>query len=170
MKKSTYKNVKMRDNNFRGQVFNIIKMLLIVLIIFGVFYLFTLYLVRESDSDSNDSTVSDNANISYEEILVGNSFDMSGEYLVLYYDHSEDELESKFTNLISEYKSKENSLSVYIVDMDNALNTKYISDDSNTSPKSVSELKIKGSTLIKFNNGNVIDYIEGEENITSYLE
>lgn len=162
----------MGDNSFRGQISKIIKMLLIVLIIFGVFYLFTIYLVNKSDSDSssNDSSVSDETYISYEEILAGSSFDMSGEYLVIYYNQSDDEMNSEFTNLISEYKNKDNSLSVYIVDMDNALNTKYVSNESNSSPKAASELKIKDSTLIKFNNGSVSDYIEGKDNIINYLK
>lgn len=170
MKKNTYKKEKFGDNNFKGQIFNIIKMLLIVLVVFGGFYLFTMYLVRDSKSDTDDSNVTDSMIISYDEILVGNSFDMNGEYLVLYYDHSEENLESKFTNLINQYKNKEDSLSIYIVDMNNALNTKYISDQSNSSPKSANELKIKGSTLIKFNNGNVVNYIEGEESISNYFK
>lgn len=170
MKKSTYRNIKIGDNSFKGQVSKIIKMLLIVLIIFGVFYLFTLYLVNDSDSNSNDSSINDETYISYQEILAGNSFDMGGEYLVLYYDKSDDELESKFTNLINEYNNNDNSLSVYIVDMNNALNTKYVSDESNSSPKLVNELKIKDSTIIKFSNGSVVDYVEGKDNITNYLQ
>ena len=42
-------------------------------------------------------------------------------------------------------------------------------EESNKNPTNAAELLINGSTLIKFSNNSVAEYIEGEESIKSYL-
>ena len=51
------------------------------------------------------------------------------------------------------------------MDLSEGLNKMIISDSSNSSAQTVSDLKINGHTLIKVSGGRNVKYIEGDENI-----
>ncbi len=141
----------------------------VVIIIFGLFYFLTVY-VLDNDIDISQKKYTTETAISYSEIVAGRSFSMpEKEYLVLYYDRSNSELLSTFSSSVSNYKSNDNNLTLYYVDMSNAMNSKYVSDKSNWKPTSVSELAINGPTLIHYNKGKVVDYIEGMTEVNEYL-
>jgi len=151
-----------------------VKGLIIILVVIGILSIFFLITVHITNN-SSDTTISDNkdnteAVIQYEEILAGSSFSMNEDsYLVLYYDKSDSDLSSEFSSVVSSYNNKDDALALYSVDMDSAFNKDYVKEQSNTSPKSASELSIVGPTLIKFDKGNVSEYIEGKDAILSYL-
>lgn len=165
-----YKKIDNVDTSFKEESFKVVKVLAIVLIFLGIFYLLTVYLINKDTSSSSTEKEVSEATIQYEEILAGSSFSINdSEYLVLYYDKSSDELKSNITNLISSYKEKDEHLSIYTVDMSSAFNKNFIASSSNKSPDSVSELEISDTTLIKFKDGKVVDYIENYDNINIYL-
>lgn len=146
----------------------------IIIIIFCAFYFLTLFITKDNtkskSSSNNSSSKSTSSNISYDEILLGRSFSMGdGEYLVIYYDESNEDISSEISSLISTYKNKESHLTIYSVNMNSPFNSKYVSDESNHNPNNASEMKINGPTLVKFNNNKVEDYIEGFEDISNYL-
>ena len=58
---------------------------------------------------------------------------------------------------------------IYYVDMNNALNKSFVSDESNSSASSAEELKINGPTLINFADGKIVEYVEGKDRIIDYL-
>lgn len=146
----------------------VIKCVVIVLAIFAVMYLLTVLILKKSSTDyitsKNEST-----SIQYSEILAGTSFSKKDdEYLVLFYDMDEDS-ESIYSNLISDYEAKEEHLPIYYVNLSSALNKSVIADESNKDATSIEELKISGATLIKFTSNSISEYIEGEEAISDYL-
>ena len=54
--------------------------------------------------------------------------------------------------------------------MSNGFNKKYVTDgESNKNPESVDAMSINGPTLIKVNENKVVEYIEGQDAISSYL-
>lgn len=168
-KKKMYKAEITTNTSFKESISKIIKILVIVLIIFGIFYLLTVYLTNRKESSSK--RIVSEAIIQYEEILAGSSFNMkSDEYIVIYYDKSNDDLKSNITNYITNYQDKENHLSLYTVDMSSAFNNKFNSSESNDHPSIVNDLKINGPTLIKFINHDAADYIEGVSEIENYLK
>ncbi len=168
--KAKIKNV---GNNYDGDIWNNIIIVCVIIIILCLFYILTVHITKKNNSDttSNDNKSSSNVEeISYSEIIVGRSFSISdGDYLIFYFDKSDDEINSKSNELVSNYKSSENHLDIYSVDMSDGLNKSYVSDSSNTSPSKASDIKINGPTLIKFSNNNVVEYIEGLDNISDYL-
>ena len=92
------------------------------------------------------------------------------QYLVIYYDKSDEEISSVYSQLVSDYKSKDDALSIYTVDMSSAFNKGFsTTDESNHNPTNASELLINGPTLIHFSQHSVTNYVEGEENISNYL-
>ncbi len=173
--KKMNQNVKKVDG-FAGldrEVWGKIIIVLIVFVVLGLFYLLTLYITgKENDTDSNtDNNTASTASISYDDIVLGKSFSMSeDEYLVIYYDKSDDEVSSTYSELVSNYNGKEDSLKVYTVDMSSAFNKGKATDgDSNRNPSNASELAIHGPTLIHFSNHAVSEYYEGESEITEYF-
>lgn len=167
------KNIsKQIDNmsNSNKEWMKIVRILLIVFCFLGIFYLLTVYITNNSgDSTSstkeNDSTETE---IQYDKILAGSSFSLNdSEYLVIYYDNSDEELSSEISTQLSTYSGEYN---VYTVDLSSAFNKKFISDgEVNRSPKDVSELSLNSPTLIKFKDGVVVDYVESIDSIVEYL-
>ncbi len=141
-----------------------------IIAFFLVFYLLTVYITNKNSTKTKSDDTGNEVNISYDNILLGRSFDMSdGEYFVVYYDKSNEELAKDISDIITTYETDKGDLTVYIVDMHDALNSSYSADISNTHPNSVNELQINGPTLIKFDNHEVVDYIEGIDGIRDYL-
>lgn len=174
-KKSSKKSVEREHSKviesvgeFDGNVKQIFWIVIATILVFCAFYFLTLYLTGRDSTKRNSTTTE--GTISYTEIMAGRSFSMpENEYLVLYYDKSDSELLSTYSNIVSSYRSKEDHFTIYTVDMSDALNKTYISEEKNISPSNVSELKINGPTLIRFREGQVANFVEGEADITSYL-
>ncbi len=146
----------------------VIKCIVSVLAIFGIMYLLTVLILKKSSTDYITKDV-EKTTIQYSEILAGTSFDKKdNEYLVIYYDLKEDD-NSIYQTLLSDYEAKDNHLPIYYVDLSNSMNKSVISTESNKEANSVAELQINGPTLIKFSNHKIIEYIEGKEDISNYL-
>lgn len=170
-KKKTYKKIDSVDTNFKGDILRIIKIVVAVLVFFGLFYLLTVYLVNREDSTSDAKDTTSDPTIQYQEILAGSSFDMKQEeYLVLYYDMSDEKLKSSYTELVSLYEANPEYGFIYTVNMGSAFNQAFVSEDTTTSPGDIDELKISGPTLIHFKSGSVVDYIQGYDDIKLFLE
>ncbi len=106
------------------------------------------------------------------EILAGTTFSRDKEeYMVLFYDQSDDNLVI-FNTLYSRYNEEANHLKLYIVDLSNKFNESYLAKEEekvNTNPKDASELKISGPTLIRIKDKKVTKYVSGIQNIKDYI-
>ena len=134
---------------------------IIVLIICGM--------TKKNDTSTTEKT-EEEISISYDTIVLGQSLSMGDEaYYVLFYDFSDDDTSSVYQNLFTNYQSKK-ELPIYRVDMSSGFNKNYLTDgEANYNPSSIAEFSIKGATLMKIDNHEVVDYIEGEGNITNLL-
>ena len=182
-KKTTKKNTKKSVNETRshqniidsvgGVDTNFKKIIIVVgsiIIIFAVFYFITVYVTENSTPDYSKNLTTTDGTISYSEIMAGRSFSMpEKDYYVLFYDRSNSDVLTALSGSISDYRSKDDNLALYTVDMSNAINKKYANETSNWSPSSVSELAINGPTLIHFTDGVVVEYFEGETDIVNQL-
>lgn len=175
-RKSKKKNVQMKNSEadlvLNDSIGKNIFLIFCVVVFLLAFYLLTLYITnKNSDDKKDDTTEKSETSISYDKVAAGRSFSVKdGEYLVLYYDFSDEEVLSTYDNLVNTYSGKEEHLSIYKVDMSSGFNKAYVTTgESNKSPTKEEELSINGPTLIHINNHEVVDYIEGEQEITSYL-
>ena len=175
-KNNDIKKEKKKINNINSEFdFNIKRYAFVV---FGVvificaFYFLTIYIVSKNKTDSNSNNTEETTEtVSYTNIMVGRSFSISdGDYYVIYYDKSDENINSECSSIVSSYNSKEDNIDIYTVDMSNGLNKKYSGDESNTNPASASEIIINGPTLIKFSGGSVAEYIEGIDGIKDILQ
>ena len=138
-----------------------------VVLVFVLFYFFTIYLTNKRNSKASDES----SEVKFSEIILGRSFSMKdSEYLVLYCDSSDEETMESCTNLLLNYQVNHGEGSIYYVNMNNGFNKAYkTEEESNKNPSSVSELLINGPTLIKVNEHKAVEYIEGIDEITNYL-
>ena len=75
--------------------------------------------------------------------------------------------------LIQNYNNKKKDVPIYKVDLASNLSKNYQAqgeEKSNTKPTSLSNLKIKGATLIRIKDKKVIKYVEGKDAIKVYFE
>lgn len=144
--------------------------ILVVLCTLCIFYLITVKItINEEAKTAQESNKNEKADIQYEEILVGSTFNRSDDkYFVVYYDMSEDST-SDVVSAISSYRAGEDALPLYVVDMSDPLNKGYASKDSNDSAEDASELRINGVTLVRVKDGNLDKYLEGEDEVIEYL-
>lgn len=159
------------DENIKNKIILVVG----ILCFFSFFYLLTSYITNKNSSDMSDTennNATDEVSISYENIIVGRTFSMGdGDYLVLYYDKSLEDINSVYSQLVNNYVMLNEHLDIYTVDMSSNFNKSYTTvDEANKNPSNASEIKINGPTLIKISNGKVADYIEGEESISNYLK
>ena len=144
---------------------------IVVLVIFFVFYFLAVaksdYEAPKKNEDSEETT------IQYTKILAGTSFNRSGsEYLVIYYDMSDNENEdtSSLNSAVSSYQRSSSDLILYTCDLSNSFNKSYVTtEEVNKSPLSAEDLSINGPTIIKFSDGKVTEYIQGKNEVESYL-
>ena len=142
----------------------VIKMVIAMVVTLGVFYLLTMGILSKKESIIGTY----NPTIQYSKILVGESFTQNKkDYLVLYYNSDKDNMDD-IHSIISNYNDKKEKLTLYTVDMSEALNKAYISEDSNRNPSDASELKIARVTLIHFKDNKVAEYIT--DGIDTYLK
>ena len=141
----------------------IIIIVVAVVLLVGMYFLTTVILNKDSDDNSK---ITENA-IQYDEILAGESFNQSeDEYYVIYYDSSNEY--SVISSLISSYQLNSSDTKLYSVDLADGMNKKYVTD-GNIVTDNASSLRVKDTTLLKFNNGEVSEVITNTNEITSFL-
>lgn len=161
------------NSGFDSNIWHYVKVISCVIIFICLFYLLTLYITSKNSNENTDTNTKEESTdtISYSDIMVGRSFSISdGEYFVIYYDKSDETVNSSCSSAVSSYQSKDEHLDIYTADMSDGFNKKYAKDESNSNPTSASEIAISGPTLIKFSDGKVVEYIEGKDEIVEYLQ
>lgn len=143
----------------------------IVLLVFIVFYLISVKATGGKIFNSKKKDTTEEVEIQYEEILAGTSFNYGEDYIVVYYDMSDNDsdemadLSSAVSNL--KYSS---SVTMYTCDLSNAFNKSFITEEEpNRYPTNALELQFNGPTVIRFINGEVSEYINGAVDVTNYL-
>ena len=134
----------------------------IVVLIFIVTYLiigiFVTKEIKWFQKDTENETIT---TIQYKKILAGETFNQNQEEYYVIFSDSEKYNYPVYESLINNNIDKK----IYIVDLANPLNKRYISDTGNSSVQNISDLKVKDDTLIKINNKTNVMYIEGKDGI-----
>ena len=140
-----------------------------VLLVLGCFYLLTVFMLKDDIKENDD--IKQEVDVKFDEILIGRSFSLSDDtYYVLYYEFEDEEISSDLSSLAYNYRSSSKEISLYTVNMSDAFNSSFLSDESNKDATKASELKISGPTLIKFVDGKISRYVEDMNDIESRLK
>ena len=178
MKKKTNKTKrKVEEKNkienvgsFDTDIFKVIYIVLGVICIFCIFYLITVFVLNK---DENTTKTDEEVEISLDTTIVGRSFSMpEDKYYVLYYDAKDEAVSEEYSSTITNYiySTSEDNVKLYTVDMSDALNKKYVSEESKSMPEKVSDIAIKGTTLMVIEKGKVVEYTEDKTRIEELLK
>ncbi|MBR6949428.1 MAG: hypothetical protein IKH54_04500 [Bacilli bacterium] len=156
--------------SFTPEVKSVFWTCLVVAIVLGVFYLITIKATGGSifKKDEEDKEVE----FQYSEILVGRSFDLEGDYYVLYYDMSDTESDDYeiLDNAIHEFEGTMGGSNFYKCDLSNAFNKPFVTtNEPNENPISADDMLLTNPTLIRFSDGHVLEYIYGFEDVENYM-
>ena len=159
-RKQRRKLKQVKDEEYTQSMKSMIITLGVVLGVFLIFYLLTVAIGNKNRGLNTKEPEKEEAKIQYYEILGDSTFVMKPEeYYVMFYDFDDPEA-SYLDFLFTQYAGVEDHY-MYKVDLGKKFNAKYISDKSNSKATKASELKIKGTTLIKIKNGKIVEYTEG---------
>ncbi len=141
-----------------------------ILMFFAAFYLLTIYITHKN-SDTKENETTEESSFSYSEILFGRSLSMNKkEYMVIFYDSKNEEIASTCSELVSNYRSN-HTTSLYFVNMGISFNSQYTTEEeTNKNPESIQDLRINGPTVIKVVDKKVVEYVEGLDDVTNYLQ
>ena len=115
-----------------------------------------LFITKELDWFKKD--VEQTEKLADNTILAAKTFEQKEEeYYVYFYDFKE--TENNTTTVVNSIQD----LKVYKVDTGSTLNKNYISEESNKSAKTLSELSVKAPTLIKVSGDTIVAYYEADE-------
>lgn len=163
-------NKKNDDMGLEIDVFKFIYIVLGVICVFCLFYLFTLFVLNKDTKVKNDDV---ETVISLDTTIVGRSLSMPEDnYYVIFYDPKNEEVNEKFSQIIRNYtySTDDDHTKLYSVDMSSSFNKKYVGEKSNVNPSKVSDISIKGTTLMVVKKGKVVEYIEDETKIEELLK
>ena len=130
----------------------------VILLIFIVAYLiigiFVTKEIKWFQGDNEKVTT-----IQYKEILAGETFNQNKENYYVIFTDSDDFNYPVYETLAT------NNKNVYLVDLSNALNSSYISEQTNPNVQKASDLKVQKDTMIKIENKTNTLYIESKDEI-----
>ncbi len=147
------KNVTINEED-QGTAF--IKLIAIVTVFVLVFFGITYIMTKKANKKENEET-----EIQYSEILVGEIWSKGGTYYVLA-THEKDPLKPIYTSYLS-------GQTYYLVNLDSVFNLQYVAETSNLYTTTPSEIRFKDATLLKLQDGRVIESYEGADSITNYI-
>lgn len=157
---------KFWDNS--NELKKLVTIFVVVVVIFAIFYVLTVVIKNNKSSQPKENNSV--AVIQYDEILVGEILNQNQDAYYVLATEEDDNNISQYQSYIDNYKSNENSLKVYEVNLSSVFNKKYMSENSDFDFNQLSEIKFSTATLLKIEDGKLTEYYEGKEEITEYLE
>lgn len=138
--------------------------------IFFIFYFITTIVVKPNKNNATDNTRVD---FDSTKIILSHLLDRKEEeYFVIAYKSdklpSEVNYQELYNTYINKYKTKEGALSFYNVDLNDAFNKNFISENINITDD-MNELKLNDEVLFKIKNGKIEEHYIGHSDIIKKL-
>lgn len=143
----------------------IIIFVVVVLVCVGIYFLTEGMIKKESNKANSIKDVE----IKYDIATIGTMFNrIEDEYYVLIYSNEKDG--NSLNSVLDTYRSSDNYLKTYFIDLDKKVNSIASADNLVLKPTNSKEVKVNGATLYKLVNGEVIECISGVDEIIKVLE
>lgn len=172
MKKKTNRKLYTTNTTTDMEYSKIIKIGLGVLIVLALVYFVTAILTGEIKFGNKKETEKVETSIQYEEIIKGQVLNRNDdEYYVLFFNFT-DNFASYYLSLKDNYSIKDNSLPVYILDLEKHSNSDLLindGEDYKQYPNNINELKVNSPTLLKISNHTVVGRISGRDGIIKFF-
>lgn len=153
---------------------NMIIIIMITCIVLTIFYFITLLVVKNNKPIDKENSI---VEIDSNKITMGQLLDRKEkEYYVLAIKESlhlslntNMNYSELYNNYISSYEQTENSLPIYKIDLDDALNKNYFSEETNIT-NNLTKLKINNEVLFKIKNNKIEKHYLGSSEILKELK
>ena len=170
-KGKNYKNAKNVKNNVEvvstsDEMKKLGKIVVSLFIIIGIFYIIAVYVSKNTGNLKFVPSKSVESNISYETILASDILSKDGEYYVLVNTDSKNPWLETYVKAIEDYKSKDEHLKFYKVDLEDALNKRYVGEENNLEKDN---LKFTKKILLKIKDGNIVENYSDSIEIYSHI-
>jgi len=167
-KKVNAKKINTKNINNGNEMTNFIKIIIVVTIILCVFYVLTVFINREDEVKSPDNNDT-NAQIQYDEILVGDIFEQSNDNYYVLIEDTEDVNIRVYEAYLSVYSQKDDAKRYYTAVINNIFNNKYLAEVSNLTDD-ISKFKVNKTTLLEISKGKIVKSYEKDEDILNVLK
>ena len=165
--KNNKKQVEIEKDSYSLK--NLLLIILVLVITFGIFYFITTLVIDPIEESSTNNTATQ---VDSTKIILNNLLDRKNkEYYVLATKENKNtqvNYQGLYNDYISKYTSEKDSLTFYYVDLDDALNKNYISEELNISDE-ISEIKLNVDVLFKVKNNKIKEYFVGSSDILEAL-
>ena len=163
--KKTKRKIETEENKI---VKRFLIILLVVIACIGVIYLITKLIVNK-DNQESDKTVE--VTFDYDKTILGSAFNRPyDEYYVVAYKGTDEEAVN-LSNSINTYLQNENHIKTYYADLDDYMNKNFYDEENiNKKATKASELKVGKYNLIKFKDGQIVEFITDINKIKEILE
>ncbi len=155
----------MKNSATNDELKKLIIMVIVVTGIFLAFYGVTIFMTHDNEETQEEVK----AEIQYTEILLSNILNQeSDEYYVILSKNDQFKLQL-YNSYISVYAGMEDSLKMYLVNIDNPFNESYIGEESNLEIDDINDLVVNDDALLVIEDNEVVDVYEGKEKIVEFM-
>lgn len=152
----------------KNELKSLILIIIIVSLIFLVFYGITLLTSKTATNGTNFEVQSET--IQYDEILVGQVLNRNEKEYYVLLKNENNSYNDLYTYYLKSYTSKNNNKKYYTVDLNNELNSSYISDtETNVNTKKFFSSTFSDTTLLLIKNKKVNKVYDTDEEIVNIL-
>lgn len=144
---------------------------LIILLIIVIAVCVGLYFLTENmiNKDAKSKNVKEEVKINYDIATIGTMFNrIEDEYYVILY--SSEDNGKELDNVLTTYRSSDNYIKTYYIDLDKKINDSAVGDKVVKKPSNSNEVKVNGPTLYKIKNGSVTNCYSGVDSIIEKLK
>lgn len=166
VKKRNKIKVGKRVSEDEAQVKNLIIIFIIVILAsVGIYFLTDAMIKKESNKNDEVKEVE----IDYDIATIGTMFNrIEEEYYVLLYSNNENG--SDLNSSLDSYRSSDDYIKTYYIDLDKKINSMALGETLNKKPANSQEVSVKGATLYKIKEGKVVDCISGVDEIKDVIK
>lgn len=148
-------------------------LIIILVLVLGIYFFTRIFITKDLLNKNKEKTEekTTSGTIDYNTTLISNMFNKSNtEYYVIIYN-TEDFASMYYNSLVSKYKQNKDALNVYIADLNNEFNKKYISKENvNVNTENLENFKVDNLALLKISKGKIINSYTKLEDIEKTLE
>lgn len=173
-KMAKQKDKRIKSINYTSDEQNEVKSFIIILIIvvvaiIAVYVLTRLFVSKDLFKDEPTKIVTP-GEVNYSTVLIGSMLNVKeDEYYVIITDTS-DPASSYYTGLMTTYKRNTKALPIYLADLSNELNKKYIGTKNNLNPTDMAKFMVKDNALIHIKDGKIVKAMSEEKDISNELK
>ena len=137
----------------------------VVVICVGLFFLTD----KMIESENKETETKNDVKIDYDIATIGTMFNrVEKEYYVMIYSNKDDG--NNLNNILDSYRSSDNYIKTYYIDLDLKVNNIAKSDKFESKPANSNEVKVKEATLFMIKDGKVTKSFTGVESIKDVLK